>query len=1006
MPNIHYIASAGTGKTYQLIEEVIKKIKDENLSLEDLLILTFTEKASQELKERITKRLKEELKKTTKKEEKIRFHRELFLNNSNIGTFHSIFLKILKKYPKESQIDSSFQVLSENLDTFLEKTFEQWIEKDFQENRQIWEEITDIYTYSQIKRNIFTLYKNRLKIKKTEIKLEKEEIKKTAEDLKQVLNTFIEENRFILEEIKNKYKDKLFRNSPFEIQHILKEKRYIDLPTDKEKKVKVFGRKSFIFKTSKDPKAEEYLKKHINFKKIKKLDQEIGYLTKKLKIQSLDYNAKLLLDRFFSFLDFVEEIKKEEKKIDFNDILEKTLKLLENKQITEEIKKKFRYIFVDEFQDTDGYQIKILEKIMDNNIYIFGDPKQCIYTWRDADLDAYMTFVEKYPFETKTLSQNYRSSSVLMDFYNHIFTNNTLLSHIQKKYREPIKTQNSQEGYIKLIKIKNKEKTTIKEIIKQEALCSVNLVKELLQEGNSLEDIMFLFRKNEDLNTFLKIFQKYNIPVNTQSTENLFQQEEIKQIINILKFIEFPEDRLLFLKLLKSPLFYISDKELEKYKHNFSIDTPEADVIKNLIQKKYDLTPYQILDEILQKTSLLEAYALEKDSKQKLANVEHFKNIAQKLSTEGYSLRDFIIYTEETFIETPIIEDQNSIRFLTIHKAKGLESKIVVIPLISLRPDNAKLNEVHIHKNKVVLNLRKAKSASLEEIEALLKNQIKNEEERLFYVAVTRAKEKLIFIESETSKNQKESYKNLLNKALKDKNLIQIQKISLKDINPEIKIKTSAEKNKKNILEKLKEIELLEEKLQEKYNKAFKTKKFTSVSQLMEENKEEIQYKSADQKVSIYIGILVHEVLEKIDIKEFSYEKAKKILLERENLIPADIREKVKEESLKILKIFEASEIFEELKNANVLIKEMPFTLKEEDFFIEGRIDIIYEKDGNIVVMDYKTNRYETEEELEKIKNIYRVQKEYYHKAVQRIFPKKNVVFKLGLLQEGKSIEI
>lgn len=281
-----------------------------------------------------------------------------------------------------------------------------------------------------------------------------------------------------------------------------------------------------------------------------------------------------------------------------------------------------------------------------------------------------------------------------------------------------------------------------------------------------------------------------------------------------------------------------------------------------------------------------------------------------------------------------------------------------------------------------------------------MKNYIEHELERLFYVAITRAKEKLIFIESGKNKKSRsfkkyiENIKNMRFKVIDFEN-IKITPATKKVKNPE---------NIEKILKDIKEKEHQRDKL---YKKAINKKRFLSVSQLMDKEKEIPTYsfeKKQEENIGIYTGVIVHDILEAIDFENFSLKDVKNLIKDRENIIPENIRKTVKENAYKILKNFKNSEIHKELKKANILFRELPFTLydEENDRYIEGRIDIVYEKDGKIIVMDYKTNRYETEEEKKQIIKAYQIQKLEYSKAVKKLFVDKEVEFKLGLLWKGE----
>lgn len=1009
MPNINYIASAGTGKTYNLICKVLEKILKEKISLKNILILTFTEKSATELKEKLYEKIKNILTSPqVSEDDKRKLHKELiFIDSGYIGTFHSVFLRLLKKYPEQSKIDNSFNIISNNLDSFLDFTFEKWIEENFEKNenqKKQWQEIIKTFEgkSEKIKEIFIILYKNRLKLKPYEVNLEKqkEEIETLQNQLKKLINKLFKNYGDLLNEIKEEYNSKFFKVSPFDIRNVLEEGKNVNLPNIND---------LFIFKNpqklKKDEKIfyENQIKPLKNDENFKKLEIQICKKIQKLKEKALDYNANILLKKFFEYLEFVKELKNEEKLIDFNDILEKMLELIKNEEIKNNLKNNFKYIFIDEFQDTDNIQNQIIESFSNQNIYVFGDPKQCIYTWRDADLNTYYKFLDKNKFKDKVLDTNYRSSQILVEFFNKLFSSNTFLAHIDKRFKKPVKHKNEiQNSYVKLINLKT-TKTKKEELIKQEALYTVKLIQDLLKENYKFSDIMILLRKNKQLKIFKEILAQHNIPIDATSSNNLFEKEEIKTIINILKLIEYPKRQLIFLKVLKSPLVFVDDLFLYKNKESLSLENIQnknLEIIKEIIKNKYNLTVEEIINEIYQKTDLLETYSLMLEGAKKVENLKKLKSIAKKKTLEGLSLRDFILYMETNTHQEAEESFENTVKLLTMHKSKGLESKIVIIPLVSHEPWQIELNQVHIKNGKPLLYFPKNKTVSKEikTYEKDLKEEIKNEQERLFYVAITRAKEKLIFIAS--GKPRTSSYISLL----KEVNY----KINKEHVNFEkLQILPLEKKNLKieseNIQRKLQNIIKLEKEKLEKYEQALQNQRFRSVSQIMKEHQKEEEMKiplsqNKEENTAIYTGILVHEILESLDFNNFSLEKVKELLNKKKTIVPENIRGTVSKNALKILQNFENSPLHDELRTSKILFRELPFTLYEKNAYIEGRIDIIYEKNGRIIVMDYKTNKYESKKEREKILSTYKKQKEYYLKAVSKLYPDKNIEFKLGLL--------
>ena len=999
MPNINYIASAGTGKTHKLVELVIDKVLNEDIPLKDMLILTFSEKAATEIKERIAKRIKELLSENSlNKEEKVRLHRQLiFLDNSYIGTFHSVFLRFLKRFPEKSKIDNSFSILPEGqIDQWLELLFDKWIEADFENDKDRWEEILGLFEgkINLVKKFLKALYRNRLKLSFSEVNLEnqKQEIQKIKKQIFEAKDEFIKNP--IYEILKNAEKEypQAFKLKPSEILNAIENDAILSLKLEQS-----FIKQRISRDVPEDLKKE--LKQIAQNPEFVQLQDRLLSLIEEYQQEFADYRANLILSKFYQFLDFVEKEKIEKKIIDFDDILQKTLELLEDNQATEHLKDQFKYIFVDEFQDTDRIQTEILKRISDHNIYVFGDPKQCIYTWRNADLDIYFDFLEKNNFQDKILDTNYRSTPQLVEFFNRLFSDTEILAHIKEEFRKPVKPSKNnsiEDPAVKLISVKD---TPEKQEITAEAFATAKVINQLISNSRyDYKDISILFDRNDDINEFLNIFNQLGIPAVSLANIRYSQLPEIRLLIDCLRFIENPEDSLVATCILKSPLVLASDEEI--YKNGLKSGHRFFRLLKGLSEQKYKLSVEQIIDRIFQEFPFLEVFSVMEDGLQKVKNLKMVKTLAKKKTFDNISLQEFIRFLED-YESTPINSEDNAVQLMTMHKSKGLQNEVIIIPLIWKNFNLKLFGNIHIYEDKPFIYLSKAKSRLLndENIEKFLKDRILQEKIRLFYVATTRAKEQLIFI-SANNKGGKNSILSLINEFLPDKTGIHHEEFRYEDITPE----SQAQQTEPIDLQQLREIEQKEKKIK---NISFDKERFTSVTKLMEEEKEEISFgKKSEENLGIYIGILTHEVLEDLDFESFSVEQVERLIQQKKNIVPQHLQEKVVHQVKTLMAKFENSNIHIELKNSRILFRELPFTLKDNSLFVEGRIDIVYEKDGEICIMDFKTNRYETLGEEKKIISQYRKQKEYYLKAIDRLFPNKNINFKLGLLWTDKVILI
>lgn len=898
--SVNYIASAGTGKTSKLIDLVIDKILDENLSLKEMLIITFTEKAASELKDKIVKRIYKDISgKDLKKEDRVKLHRQiLYLDSGYIGTFHSIFLKLLKLYPLTSKIDNSFGIISnEDLKSFINICFERWIWEDTEKDETPWKKII-------------------------------RDTNKTQKDIK----------RIFIEIYQNKLK--------------------------------------------------------IDLKKVDTYDK--------------DYIAGTILKKFLDFSEFVKREKEKVKKLDFDDIIERMAEVLKDSQTKESIRSKFKYIFIDEFQDTDRLQVNIIKEISKDNLYIFGDPKQSIYEFRQADLDFYFNFVEE-GFKKEHMELNHRSSPMLVDFYNELFSYSDFFTpeHIKEDYRRPIKTSDKerfkgQESYVKLYRMKDIKTNNKDEIIELHAKATAVVIKKLTEKGHSYGDFMVLFFRNKEIETFSGILNTFGIPNIPSSQKNLFEQSCIRTLIDILKFIDFPDDKMNTVRILKLPSINIPDREIYDNRDDlFNISHPVFDLLKELSVGRYSISLEDIFQGIWDNLEdILWFHIEDKSYPNTLKYIRQFKNLVRRKTQEGYSLRDFILLTETSFVPAEDENDhKNSVWLMTMHKSKGLQSKIVIIPMIDLFPADLPSNEIIFNDGKLVLNFKNFKSPDIDKTKDILESRILNERKRLFYVATTRATHKLIFTSSDT--DNPHSFKNMIEQHIGNSHIEE----EWLDIDHLEGIAVKEDKNKdENYDSDISSIRKMEEQLENSYKQAQNTYRFLSVSKIMEmENKDgDTHFKKNEESIGVYVGTLVHLVLEEIDLHNFTFERAKELALEKEKLVAETVRKDVMEMSLELLRKFESSDILRQIKSSEIVFKELPFTLYEDGKFIDGRIDIVYRKGDKLVVLDYKTNRFETQEEKQNILKIYEKQKEYYLKAVKKLFKDEDVEFKLGLVWSGE----
>ncbi len=413
--------------------------------------------------------------------------------------------------------------------------------------------------------------------------------------------------------------------------------------------------------------------------------------------------------------------------LDFDDLLVKPIELFNNHpEVLEQYQELFKYVFIDEYQDTNEVQY-IFSKMLSakyKNICVVGDDAQSIYSFRGANFKNILNFEKDYEdAKVILLEQNYRSTKTILNAANSVIKNN-----VQKKDKR-LWTENETGEKIKYVRALDE---------KEEASFVTREIKGLLESGVSLDDIAVLYRTNAQSRTIEEGFLNSNIPYRIVGAFAFYSRKEIKDLLAYLKLIYNTKDDVSLTRIINYPKRKIGVKTIE----NLSMDavlkgTSMFDVIekgkeldfKNLIlemkEKSESLSLTETIDMVLEKSGIrseLESeHTLEADIR--LENLEEFKSITKTFEEESgiASLEDFL---NEVSLVSDVSEqkDDNTpkVTLMTIHAVKGLEFKYVFVVGME--------ENIFPHVN------------CIEEPDGL------EEERRLCYVAITRAKKKLYLV--------------------------------------------------------------------------------------------------------------------------------------------------------------------------------------------------------------------------------------------------------------------
>ena len=408
--------------------------------------------------------------------------------------------------------------------------------------------------------------------------------------------------------------------------------------------------------------------------------------------------------------------------VDFDDLLILPIKLFnENKDVLEYYQDKYKYILIDEYQDTNRAQY-ILSKMISakyKNICAIGDNDQSIYSFRNADYRNILNFEKDYPLcKTIMLEQNYRSTKNILSAANCIIKNN------EKRKDKNLWSDNCVGDKISVYK-------AFDEV--DEVFYCIRKIKELVKSGISYSDIVILYRTNAQSRVFESELLKANLPFRIVGSFYFYSRKEIKDLLAYLRLVHNHNDDISLLRVINTPKRGIGLKSIANLEEKASLNNCSLfdaissskelefkNMILELSKLKDELSLTDFVEVVLEKSglraSLKEENSLEADIR--LENLEEFKSVTKTFEEQSgiISLEDFLLEVSLVSDIEEYRDDPNRITLMTVHSVKGLEFDYVF--LVGMEEG------LFPHKN----------SFSKEDFE---------EERRLMYVAVTRAKKKL-----------------------------------------------------------------------------------------------------------------------------------------------------------------------------------------------------------------------------------------------------------------------
>lgn len=766
--NVAVNAGAGTGKTKVLTERFIKILEDGNLEkdkeVESIVAITFTKKASQEMVYRIRKEIKNNFGNDPKWR---RYYRDM--EKSNISTIHSFCAKILRENPIEAKIDPNFEVLEDFTSAkLLKESIKEELSKGLNENENIYNMVR-IFKANTLDSLVEDFYQVYNKIRTVGFSFEEVKTKsieyldslKTEEnDLKIIKETIL----YLMNKLAKSSKIAKLKDNPIWINFNNGDYREEELSKILEYLYKNMGT------SSKEPDKMELLSLTLE-------KAMLGSETANIWIYNTTLDLLIDIDKNYTLR------KRKIRGLDYDDLQIIVLNLLDNEVIKKKYQERYRYIMIDEFQDTNELQKNIFYKLSTknntldkSNLFVVGDPKQSIYGFRGADVDVFYDVIEdikdKAKEETITLEKNYRTVGTVLKFINNIFSK--LMLHRYDYLSEFHKSENQIDVEIlenpELIVPEGHSESEYSRHYEAELIAK--RIKKLVSSGKfKYGDFAMLFRATTRNHIYEEALKNFNIPYYNSGGKRYFLQQEVLDLINALKSISNPFDTIATIGFLRSPMIGLKDNSIYWVLRNRKItvyesmkdivgfeeiDEMETEKIKetiNLFDHLYQIRDFyglsKLLHELIDKTSFIESLLLKESGKQALANVYKFKEIAREYEKSNRStLVDFMDYLEEAKDRDESqgkIESENAdvVKLLTIHKSKGLQFPAVIIPEMSTGSRSFHPNILFNKDIGIGIKLDNGK-VIYSNIKEDLDKKDKEEMERILYVAMTRAEKILI----------------------------------------------------------------------------------------------------------------------------------------------------------------------------------------------------------------------------------------------------------------------
>lgn len=1013
--NVVVSASAGSGKTAVLVERLCQLVLKDHISIDSILAMTFTKDAAAEMKARLLSKLKEQ-----PKTEYI-LQQMALLETASISTIDSFCLSIVQNYYYKIPISYTMSKQTAS-STQTRIAFDNAYKHAIQD--------LDLDAYTKLKMYF-------LSFGKTE-----EDIQKYIEDILAILNSKSEEDaKTWIKNIQDSYTYlspelmeyalKYFHNHCLAMTEILDEViDQIAKPEDYEVK-KDYLSKCLDANSYSDFKAqfELYLKNTIGFKKtIDKVDYskyQTSFKDHETKIVENLFdeefylkdiqNHKALVDTLFELTHKVKLYFQLEKKkmevIDFNDMEHFAYQLLQDPMIKEEMYNKYQMILVDEFQDTNELQEKIIASFChENNVFRVGDIKQSIYGFRQANPKIMQDWMKKEDINNTPLllQENYRSNASVIqfnnDFYSKIMNNELLGKQFEEIDIANVGTKGQMESPqypVRFLYTEYKDEEGNKATIKKNHnenrfdLIAQDII-EKHKAGTPYKSMCVLTRNHAPQEKLKTVFEAYNIPAMITIDHGFYANPAIQIVLSTLKALEDLTDDIALCASLMSPLFNVSFSQIAKCCIGKEKGTSLYMSIKNEDFMKPFFELYvnrnQTIVQLLQYIYAYNNFYYASTTIQDKNNLDYLLELATQYENQS-DIHGFVLQlskdaTQDQTQEASLYgKEDDVVQVKTMHQSKGLQFPVVYI--LSQHEQRDKhgsscilLDSILGLALKGLSNDYKYKYNSIYHLALQTKKELDDlaEEMRVFYVATTRPQKELVIVD--TIESIEDFYSPLNAYTL------------LEDESYTGWLLHTYANTSDSLVVFDKKQELYERPLKVRQNnKSYKLPVYTKISDVFSSQtasgaKMKLDWKeiSLTKNIGTLRGTLFHEI-----VAQCSYPYQQEEILSYANSYGYTL----KDYDIKQILALNSNALYASWMNEKHVF-EQSYIIKEKNQVVHGFMDLVIYKEDEIIIIDFKTDATDNEN---KLIDMYAPQLQTYKHSMERItdLPIKTYIYAFSL---------